>query len=117
MAAIRTDGTLWTWGANEYGYLGQNQSDNKKKSSATQVGSGTDWNYVHCASAHTLATKTDGTLWGWGTNAFGALGVSPTGGSSYSTNSRSSPIQIPSTDWLRPLEDNCGLDVLKLMEH
>ena len=45
--AIKTDGTLWTWGANEHGSLGQNQSAaGDYYSSPTQIGSDTGWEYI-----------------------------------------------------------------------
>ena len=43
-----------------------------------------------------IATKTDGTLWTWGGNWYGELGINIAGGS---TNRRSSPVQIPGTAW------------------
>ena len=98
-AAIKTDGTLWVWGTNKRGCLGQNNQGSHPtyltaQSSPTQVGSGTNWKYVDCGNTYTFATKTDGTFWSWGYNAQGQLGVSD-------TTSRSSPIQVPGTNWNR----------------
>ena len=100
-AAIKTDGTLWTWGANEYGTLGQNTtSEYARRSSPVQVGSDTTWSKLgHAGYMGFGAVKTDGTLWIWGTNAFGELGANFGGNGSMSTNSRSSPIQVPGTTW------------------
>ena len=68
-AAVKTDGTLWTWGNNESGRLGQNSVDDHR-SSPVQVGSDTTWrttdNSVACAKISTMAIKTDGTLWAIG---------------------------------------------------
>ena len=44
--AIKADGTLWSWGYNGYGSLGQNAPENSKRSSPVQVGSLTDWHEV-----------------------------------------------------------------------
>jgi len=67
-AAIKTDGSLWTWGyngvSNGWGKLGHN--DIIARSSPVQVGTLTTWLEVATASYFTAATKTDGTLWTWG---------------------------------------------------
>ena len=93
-AAIRTDGTLWTWGMNQYvGALGQNNTTNY--SSPKQVhGGGTDWDKcIKSLQNRTGAIKTDGTLWVWGTNSSGCLGLNDQAG-------RSSPTQVGSdTTW------------------
>ena len=74
-AAIKTDGTLWTWGKNEYGNLGHDTPSNAFKSSPTQVGTDSTWYDVAMSSVHTLATKTDGSVWAWGLNNQGNLGL------------------------------------------
>ena len=85
MAATKTDGTLWAWGRNNWGNLGQNNT--VMYSSPVQV-PGTDWTGDLSAGTNfVLASKTDGTLWGLG--AGNQLGQ----GEGNNTN-RSSPIQI-----------------------
>ena len=86
---FKTDGTLWGWGYNGNADLGV--GDTLHRSSPTQVGTDADWDYnrgigqgQHCA----FAFKTDGTLWGWGYNYYGQLGLGD-------TISHSNPIQIP----------------------
>ena len=93
VAAIKTDGTLWSWGENESGQLGQNAPVNSDKSSPTQI-PGTTWDKVRCLEKSTLATKTNGTLWSWGENAYGKLGLNQT-----DNLALSSPTQIPGTTW------------------
>ena len=90
--ATKTDGTLWTWGDNNYGQLGQN-SVNDPRSSPVQI-PGTNWNTLQIVANQNgfVALKTDGTAWVWGRNADGQLGQN-------STTNYSSPIQIPGTDW------------------
>lgn len=97
--AVKTDNTLWMWGSNTYGQLGQNNTTNR--SSPVQVGTGTDWSAVMCGgSFNTFAIKTDGSLWAWGANTIGLIGgefgnagtIAMLGTGDY-TN-RSSPVQI-----------------------
>ena len=75
--AIKNDGTLWGWGLNSGGQLGL--GDLVTRSSPVQVGTLNDWKNVSTAfgSSHTIALKTDGTLWGWGTGIYGELGQNP----------------------------------------
>mgnify|MGYP001424034764 CR=1 FL=1 len=96
--AIKTDGTLWCWGKDTKGSLGVNGGDGVHLSSPTQV-PGTTWRKVVSGNYGCLATKTDGTLWYWGTNGFGSAGKNQPMGPG-GLNSRSSPTQITSgTDW------------------
>ena len=92
---IKTDGTLWCWGRNGgYGTLGQN-NDTEYSSPVQIYGGGTTWRHAACGELTTLATKTDGTLWGWGWNYQGNLGQNQN-----TTTSRSSPIQVGTdTTW------------------
>ena len=94
-AAIKTDGTLWTWGENTEGVLGVN--DNVKRSSPVQI-PGTTWSTIN-GYGSLAATKTDGTLWVWGLNNYGQLGVG-------NEVPRSSPTQIPGTTWSYASENN-----------
>lgn len=88
--AIKTDGTIWTWGADSDGSLGLN--DAIARSSPTQIGSGTDWTTIAASTNHGMARKSDNALWMWGYNNYGQLGLNK-GGPSY--QARSSPIQLP----------------------
>ena len=94
--ALKTDGTLWTWGENQVGVLGHNNKT--KESSPKQVGTNTTWNSISIgggnAEEHALALKTDGTAWAWGDNGNGRLGLN-------NTTDYSSPKQIPGTTWAR----------------
>jgi alpha-tubulin suppressor-like RCC1 family protein len=84
-AAIKTDGTLWTWGLNTSGQLGDNTSVNRSTPVTTFAG-GTNWKQVASGGYHNAAIKTDGTLWTWGRNDFGPLGDNTT------TTSRNTPV-------------------------
>ena len=99
MMATKTDGTLWTWG-NQYqsGVFGVNLSTNYTVSSPIQVGTNTTWHGVSLSGGQdewssAMALKTDGTLWSWGIDNNGSLGL---GGG----DKRSSPTQIGTdTNW------------------
>ena len=83
-AAIKTDGSLWTWGFGTSGQLGNNATTNRSTPVTTFAG-GNNWKQVFCGTNHTAAIKTDGTLWLWGAGSTGRLG------NSAATN-RSTPI-------------------------
>ena len=70
--AIKPNGTLWTWGTNNFGELGYTSTTNINN--PAQVGTDANWLKVVCASHDTYAIKTDGTLWAWGNNGNGQLG-------------------------------------------
>lgn len=70
--AIKTDGTLWCWGQNSVGSLGTNDRTNRSSPIQTVAG-GSNWSKITVTDGGMLATKTDGTLWGWGTNTSGEL--------------------------------------------
>ena len=89
--AVRTDGTLWSWGYQNRGTLGQN-SHNICLSSPVQVGGGTDWpktGEIHAGTTVGII-KTDGTLWMWGDASYGESGQN-------NRIARSSPVQVPGT--------------------
>jgi len=90
--AIKTDGTLWAWGRGTNGQLGINGIIHV--SSPVQVGSFTNWKQVSVGlNRFALAVKTDGTLWAWGDNYAGQLGL-------LDITHRSSPVQVGSlTNW------------------
>jgi alpha-tubulin suppressor-like RCC1 family protein len=85
-AAVRSDGTLWTWGINDTGQLGIGSTTNRS-SPGTIAGGGVTWDQVACASSFGIGVKNDGSLWTWGNNGTGQLGIN-------STVARSSPSTI-----------------------
>jgi alpha-tubulin suppressor-like RCC1 family protein len=93
-AAIKADGTLWSWGYNKRGVLGTSLAHGSYISSPTQI-PGTTWRYVSMGSDACLAVKTDNTLWAWGYGAWGNFGNNVGGNPA----TRSSPVQVPGTTW------------------
>ena len=121
-AAIKCDGTLWTWGHSEHGQLGHccitcqypgtccspnniNPATGcyypccstpstlcPNFSSPTQI-PGTNWTDIEIGFYSMYGLKTDGTLWAWGRNYCGTLGLND-------TTDRYCPHQIPGTNWV-----------------
>jgi alpha-tubulin suppressor-like RCC1 family protein len=92
-AAIKTDGTLWTWGLNTSGQLGDGSTTNRS-SPQTTAGAGLNWVRTHSGWDASSGIKADGTLWTWGLNTSGELGIG-------TTTNRSSPgTVVPNyTNW------------------
>jgi hypothetical protein len=95
MSAIKTDGTLWTWGAVSSGRLGNAVTTGNRSTPVTTFLGGTNWKQVSCGYVHTAAIKTDGTLWIWGNGLTGRLGNGIT------TGNRSTPVTtfLGGTNW------------------
>ena len=92
-AAIKTDGTLWVWGRNDSGELGLNNIVAIISSPVQTIAGGDTWVEVSCGDAFTLGRKNDGTVWGWGSNAYGQYGNG-------TTSSVSSPVQVLLPYWM-----------------
>jgi alpha-tubulin suppressor-like RCC1 family protein len=92
--SVKTDGTLWAAGDNSFGMLGQGTGPaTQQVSSPVQVGALTNWAFVKMQQRNCFAVKTDGTLWGWGSNLQGGWGDSE-------RSTRSSPVQVGgATNW------------------
>jgi len=71
---IKPDGSLWAWGNSGYGQLGLGPKVYTRTRPA-RVGTESDWSSVQVGAEHTLALKTDGSLWAWGNNPDGRLGL------------------------------------------
>jgi alpha-tubulin suppressor-like RCC1 family protein len=100
--AIRQDGSLWAWGRNNVGQLGYTASEtcgsDPCQTYPRRVGSDYDWVAVTAGSQHNIALKEDGTLWAWGWNEYGTLGLGNLG--TTDTTDRSVPTQIGfESDW------------------
>jgi alpha-tubulin suppressor-like RCC1 family protein len=100
--AIKTSGQLWTWGCNsvassssDAGLLGDGTTVNRS-SPVREFCRATDWCQASGGVTHTVAIKTSGQLWTWGSNCRGELGIGIS-----STLGRCSPIRefCSATDW------------------
>jgi alpha-tubulin suppressor-like RCC1 family protein len=82
---LKSDGTLWAWGNNSNGQLGDLTL--LAKNSPVQVGTDNKWVSIAAGGSHSLGLKSDGTLWSWGNNVNGQLGDA-------SILQKTSPVQV-----------------------
>lgn len=73
-AGIKADGSLWAWGENQYGQLGQGMTS-AYVDQPVRLGLDADWTDLACGKDHVLAIRNHATLWGVGHNNIGQLGV------------------------------------------
>ena len=95
--ALKSDGTLWTWGQNLAVRFREGKVYLREILAYTPVRAapGTDWKQAAAGGIHTVALKKDGTLWAWGNNWAGSLGTG-------STNNTPVPVQVGSaTNWIK----------------
>jgi alpha-tubulin suppressor-like RCC1 family protein len=90
---LRTNGTLWAWGYNTQGRLGDG-TQTIRNSPVSVVGGFTDWCRISAGWNHSLALRANGTVWAWGVGTYGRLGNDSTG-------YRTSPVSVVGgfTDW------------------
>jgi hypothetical protein len=86
---IKSDGTLWAWGASGQDQLGVGTVTNRK--APVRVGTDTDWTDITAGDFHSLGIKSDGTLWAWGYNYYGQLGDG-------TTLNKNTPSMLPNQD-------------------
>lgn len=91
---LRSDGSLWSWGSNQYGQLGVGTLVTKKVARPVRVSSPATFTAMSAGGFHALAIKSDGSLWAWGLNDRGQLGVGD-------RKNRPSPTRVGSAnDWV-----------------
>ena len=83
--ALRNDGTVWTWGSNDNGQLGDGTTTNRH--TPVQVQSLSNITAISAGEVHTVALRNDGTVWTWGRNCSGQLGDG-------TTTRRHTPVQV-----------------------
>lgn len=72
--ALKIDGTLWGTGRNDSGELGLNNLTNRN-TFAQEFGGSSLWQSVFGGANHTMALRSDGSLWGTGSNYYGEMGL------------------------------------------
>jgi alpha-tubulin suppressor-like RCC1 family protein len=89
----RADGTVWAWGSNDSGRLGDGTAT-ARSSPVSVVGGFSDWTGVSAGDSHSLGTRADGSAWAWGLNTTGRLGDG-------TITARSSPVSVVGgfADW------------------
>ncbi len=93
--AIRDDHSLWCWGSNDLGQIGQGSASTAPRLAPVRVGLDADWAHVSASGHHVCALKEDGTLWCWGDSRYGAVGVAPV------TVPRPAPVRVGAeSDWV-----------------
>ena len=83
--AVKNDGTVWAWGNNDSGQLGDGTTVNRLAPVPVPGISGVS--ALAAGGRHTVAVKNDGTVWTWGLNEVGQLGDG-------TTSSRLTPVQV-----------------------
>ena len=82
---LKQDGTVWAWGYNWYGQLGN--GTNASENTPVQVNNLTGVMAIACGERYSLALRSDGTVWAWGYNEYGQLGDG-------TDTNRNSPVQV-----------------------
>ncbi len=85
--ALKTDGTVWAWGNNSNGQLGDGTTTQRTK--PVEVSGLSTVIAIAAGDTHTVALKTDGTVWAWGNNSNGQLGDG-------TTTQSTTPVQVQS---------------------
>lgn len=93
-AALKADGTVWAWGSNNRGQLGDGTTTNRTRpvqvtglTGVTSIVASGEEGAQFGGLSHTLALKGDGTVWAWGYNNYGQLGDG-------TTTDRTQPVQV-----------------------
>ncbi|MCL2882830.1 MAG: hypothetical protein FWF45_08165, partial [Coriobacteriia bacterium] len=101
VVALKTNGTLWTWGMNSEGEVGAGDTT-LLHPTATQLGTAT-WKYAMAGALSTVAVKSDGTLWTWGFNGYGTNNL----GTGLTDTYVTSPTQIQgASNWISVVSGN-----------
>lgn len=91
--ALKADGSVWSWGSNNWGMLGDPSFAGSRRATPGQVPGLTDVVAISGGGQHSLALKRDGTIWSWGQNTWGQLGDG-------TSTDRNAPVQVSQTTGL-----------------
>ena len=97
--ALMSDGTVWAWGGNGAGQLGDGTTTHRL--TPVQVGNLTGVTAISAGIWHSLALRGDGTVWAWGSNFFGRLGDG-------TTTDRHTPVQVGSLTGVTAISAGSG---------
>jgi len=92
--AIKNDGTVWAWGNNHYGQLGDGTTTNRFTPVQVNI---TNVKEISVGAWSIIALKNDGTVWAWGQNAGGLLGDG-------TTTDRHTPVQTIGLNEVKSVE-------------
>jgi alpha-tubulin suppressor-like RCC1 family protein len=93
--ALKSDGTIWAWGENTRAELGDGTGALMQNRPVPSI-PGTDWKQVAAGSYSSFALKKDGTLWAWGMNWAGELGIG------FTNSSVTNAVQVgTATNWIK----------------
>ena len=92
--ALTADGSLWAWGWNLSGQLGDGTTTNR--STPVRVQGPSNVQQIAAGHQHSLALTADGSLWAWGDNSSSQLGDG-------TTTSRTTPVQVQGLDNVRQI--------------
>lgn len=94
---LAPDGSLWAWGENTHGWPVMGLGPIKNQPTPRRLGSDQDWASIGVGDHHSLALKSQGTLWGWGENVHGQVGD---GTSGRGDDQRDEPVaSAPGNQW------------------
>ena len=101
---LAPDGSLWSWGDNFAGWPVLAQGNIRTQAVLKRIGDEQDWAGISSSFTHSLVLKSDGTIWAWGENLEGQLGIGSSRGANgrivLSRSQRASPVpSVPGNDW------------------
>jgi RHS repeat-associated protein len=97
--AVRNDGTVWAWGLNSSGQLGNGGT--AQSNVPVQVSNLSGVKSIAGGSFHSIALKSDGSVWDWGNNQYGQLGNG-------TTKNSSTPVQVQHLSGLIAVAGGCA---------
>jgi alpha-tubulin suppressor-like RCC1 family protein len=97
--ALKTDGTVWAWGNSYSGQLGDGTSGTTTgRTTPVQVSNLSGVKAIAGGGLHSVALKTDGTVWAWGRNYGGELGDGTSG------TDRTTPVQVKNLGGVKAID-------------
>jgi len=120
-AALRSDGTVWTWGSNSTGQLGiGTQGWDANSNIPVQVHGLTNITAISISGSHMLALRNDGTVWAWGANYNGEIGdgtsIEWCDITSEALHYRTTPVQVPGLSNVAHISAGAGTSVAVLSD-